>query len=125
MPYTESNNPNQEVIMTKTIALPKHRLVNEVQSIQRGYYDRLRKFLATASDEQIETIKAALGAADTLGVFAIEQEQEARKAGLLGFEVKQDEPEIPIGPEFVEEGGEPEGFVYTSDQMNWEPGKTA
>lgn len=77
--------------MSKTITLPNHRLVNSVQDIQRGYYDRLRTFLATASDEQIETIKAALGTADTLGVFAIEQEQEAREQGFLGFQVKETE----------------------------------
>ena len=71
----------------KTIALDDRKFVNTAQKIQRDYYNKIREFLATASDEQIEKFVVAVGEADTMARFAAEQEQEARKEKYLGFTV--------------------------------------
>jgi hypothetical protein len=85
-----------------TAALTALQFANKAQEIQRKYYDKVREFLATASDEQVEQFKTAIGQADTLGIFAAEQEQEARKTGFTAFTAKaQVEPEF--GDEAVED----------------------
>lgn len=71
----------------KTVTLSTRKVVNTAQKIQRDYYNKMREFMATASDEQIDLIAGALGKADTLGAFAVEQEIEARKEQMLGFTV--------------------------------------
>lgn len=92
----------------KTIALPARKVVNTAQKIQRDYYNKVREFLATASDEQIDLIEKALGKADTLGAFAIEQEREARKEKMLGFTVFQ--TEIPATEATDTESDDPDAY---------------
>lgn len=90
---------------SKTVTMSNRKFVNRAQAIQRRYYNEVRNFLATASDEQVEQFKTAIGQADTLGVFAAEQEQEARKEGMLDFTKFEKPAEVTVTPEFMEEFG--------------------
>lgn len=97
----------------KTITLSDRKVVNGVQKIQRDYYNKVREFMATASDAQIDLIAGGLGQADTLGVFAVEQEREARKEAMLGFTVF--EKPVDEAPEADSDTGEIQDGDFDED----------
>ena len=76
----------------QTASMSPIRFARTAQAIQRKYFDKVSELLATATDEQVEQFKTAIGAADTLGVFAAEQEQARRSEGFLAAPAVKDEP---------------------------------